>query len=171
MISMRKVSMLGAGLALSGALVWLYAQERPTFRIKVDMVVLSFTVTDSKDHYINGLKPSDFRIFEDGIPQKLNTFGEGNKPPVQILEDGDTRPLLASILLPPAAEPMPKAAPSYDPTPLSAPTFSCCSTPATICIADSSTPPTRSPISCAVLIEPIRWRSTLLAAICRVRRC
>ena len=64
------------------------AQDRPTFRVKVDMVVLSFQVTDSKGHYRNGLKPQDFRILEDGIPQKLNTFGEGNKPPLQIAPDG-----------------------------------------------------------------------------------
>jgi len=96
LISMRKILMLGTGLTLPGAMVWLYAQERPTFRIKVDMVVLSFTVTDSKNHYINGLKPGDVKIFEDGIPQKLNTFGEGNKPPLQILENGATRALLAS---------------------------------------------------------------------------
>ncbi len=81
--------MLGTALVLT-------AQERPTFRVKVDMVVLSFTVTDSKNHYINGLKPADFRISEDGIAQKINTFGEGNKPPVQVLENGTTRPLLAS---------------------------------------------------------------------------
>ena len=96
MISMRKISMLGGAIGLSGALMWLGAQERPTFRVKVDMVVLSFTVTDSKSHYINGLKPSDFRIYEDGIPQKLNTFGEGNKAPVQVLENGQTKPLLAA---------------------------------------------------------------------------
>jgi VWFA-related protein len=59
------------------------------------MVVLSFTVTDSKGHYITGLKPSDFRILEDGIPQKTSTFAEGDKPPLQILGDGSTRPLLA----------------------------------------------------------------------------
>src|ERR1041385_3374642 len=35
---------------------------------------------------------SDFRILEDNIPQKLNTFAEGNKPPLQIAEDGTTRP-------------------------------------------------------------------------------
>jgi Ca-activated chloride channel homolog len=64
------------------------AQDRPTFRVKVDMVVLSFQVTDGKGHYKNGLKPADFRILEDGIPQKLNTFAEGNKPPVQISPDG-----------------------------------------------------------------------------------
>jgi VWFA-related protein len=71
--------------------------EPPTFRVKVDMVVLSFTVTDSKGRYINGLKPTDFRILEDGIPQKLNTFSEGNRPPVQLLDDGvSTRPVVAS---------------------------------------------------------------------------
>ena len=83
-----------AGLAGLAAAAWLYAQERPTFRVKVDMVVLSFTVTDSKGHYINGLKPADFKISEDGIPQKMNTFGEGNKAPLQVLENGSTRPLL-----------------------------------------------------------------------------
>lgn len=72
-------------------------QERPTFRVKVDMVVLSFTVTDSKGHYINGLKPGDFKISEDSIAQKINTFGEGNKPPVQVLENGTVRPLVASV--------------------------------------------------------------------------
>src|SRR5271169_1134072 len=71
------------------------AQERPTFRVKVDMVVLSFQITDNKGHYINGLKPKDFRILEDGIPQKIGTFGEGSKPPVQVAEDGTIRQMPA----------------------------------------------------------------------------
>ena len=70
------------------------AQDRPTFRIKVDMVVLSFTITDNKGHYVNGLKPSDFRILEDGIPQKLTTFSEGNKPPVEVAADGTFKPIV-----------------------------------------------------------------------------
>jgi Ca-activated chloride channel homolog len=91
----------GAVAVLAGSLAVfspnLRAQEqRPTFRVKVDMVVLSFTVTDSKGHYINGLKPSDFRLTEDNIAQKINTFGEGNKPPVQLLDNGTTRPLAVS---------------------------------------------------------------------------
>ena len=52
------------------------------------MVVLSFTVTDSKGHYVNGLKPKDFRIMKTAILQKIATFAEGNKPPVQVMEDG-----------------------------------------------------------------------------------
>lgn len=92
---MRKTYLAAVFAALTGAAVWLAAQERPTFRVKVDMVVLSFTVTDSKGRYINGLKPQDFRILEDGIQQRVATFAEGNKPPVQILEDGTVRPLSA----------------------------------------------------------------------------
>jgi VWFA-related protein len=69
-------------------------QERPTFRVKVDMVVLSFTITDSKGRYVNGLKHTDFKVTEDGIVQRIATFAEGNKPPLQILDDGSTRPLI-----------------------------------------------------------------------------
>ena len=83
------LSLLGAGA--------LNAQERPstTFKVKVDMVVLSFTVTDSKGRYINGLKPNEFRVLEDGITQKVATFAEGSKPPLQVLPDGTTRPMIA----------------------------------------------------------------------------
>src|SRR5450759_3471927 len=68
--------------------------QRPIFRVKVDMVVLSFQVTDNKGHYINGLKPTDFRILEDGILQQIATFAEGAKAPLAVAEDGVTRPLL-----------------------------------------------------------------------------
>ncbi len=84
---------LTALMIAAATLVW--AQERPStvFRVKVDMVVLSFQVTDSKGRYITGLKPSDFRILEDGIPQKISTFAEGSRPAVQIADDGTARPI------------------------------------------------------------------------------
>ncbi len=72
------------------------AQDRPTFRVKVDLVVLSFTITDGKGHYINGLQPKDFRILEDSIPQKLSSFAEGNKPPLEVQADGSLRPMQVS---------------------------------------------------------------------------
>src|SRR5438309_4891768 len=84
------------GLTTAGAAV-LRAQDsgqRPVFRVKVDMVVLSFQVTDSKNHYINNLKPTDFRIYEDGILQKISTFAEGAKAPLAVGDDGATRPML-----------------------------------------------------------------------------
>src|SRR5262249_48238233 len=83
------------GIAAGGAI--LRAQDgspRTIFRVKVDMVVLNFTVTNNKGGYINGLKPIDFRIYEDGILQRLTTFAEGGKPPLAVNEDGTTRPLL-----------------------------------------------------------------------------
>jgi len=93
-LRLPKITVLSfVGLLGTGGLVWLSAQDRPTFRVKVDMVVLSFTVTDAKGKYINGLKPTDFRITEDGIAQKINTFGEGSRPPLQVMEDGTTRAL------------------------------------------------------------------------------
>ena len=68
-------------------------QDQTTFHVKVDMVVLGFTVTDQKGKYVNGIRPKDFRIYEDEIPQKLATFAEGNRAPLQVLEGGETRPL------------------------------------------------------------------------------
>jgi len=81
-------------MTTAGALLRAQDGQRPVFRVKVDMVVLSFQVTDSKNHYINGLKPTDFRIYEDGILQKVSTFAEGAKAPLAVGEDGSTRPLL-----------------------------------------------------------------------------
>lgn len=80
--------------AAGGTLLRAQEPQRPVFRVKVDMVVHSFQVTDSKNHYINGLKPADFRIFEDGIPQRIATFAEGANTPVAINADGTATPLL-----------------------------------------------------------------------------
>src|ERR1051325_4346789 len=82
-------------IALSAGAPVAFAQENRTIiRVNVDMVVLSFQVTDSKNHYINGLKPGDFRVYEDGILQKISTFAEGAKAPLAVNDDGTTRPLL-----------------------------------------------------------------------------
>lgn len=91
MRAFSKFTLAGTAGVLLATGAWLFAQERPTFRVKVDMVVLSFTVTDSKGRYVTGLKHKDFRVLEDGIAQKVSTFAEGNKPPVQVLEDGTTQ--------------------------------------------------------------------------------
>ncbi len=91
-----KWTWMGALAALGGAVLIAQESQRPLFRVKVDMVVLTFTVTDNRSRYINGLKPSDFRILEDGIVQKVATFSEGSKPAVQVLADGGTRPIVPS---------------------------------------------------------------------------
>ena len=78
-----------------GATFWVRAQDadQNTFHVKVDMVVLSFTVTDNKGKYVNGIKPRDFKVYEDDIPQKLNTFAEGNKAPMLVADNGELQPM------------------------------------------------------------------------------
>src|SRR6185312_7308838 len=94
-----RVGLVAGGLAaIGGGGLWLYGQEAadgrtPVFKSSVDLVVLSFTVTDNKGKYVNGLKPSDFRIMEDGIAEKISTFSEGNRPAMQILDDGTMKPM------------------------------------------------------------------------------
>jgi len=82
------------GVTAAGTVLRAQDGQRPIFRVKVDMVVLSFQVTDNKGHYVNGLKPTDFHIFEDGIPQQIATFAEGAKAPLAVGQDGSTKPLL-----------------------------------------------------------------------------
>jgi hypothetical protein len=65
------------GVTAAGAVLRAQDAPRTVFRVKVDMVVLSFQVTDNKGHYVNGLQPKDFKIFEDGILQSISTFAEG----------------------------------------------------------------------------------------------
>ena len=90
-----RFALLAGGLMATGGGIWLLAQEgkTPVFQSRVDLVVLSFTVTDSKGKYVNGLKPSDFRIMEDGIKEKLSTFSEGNRPAMEIQADGSLKAL------------------------------------------------------------------------------
>ena len=82
------------GMAAGATLLRAQDGQRPVFRVKVDMVVLSFQVQDSKNHYVNSLKPNDFRIYEDGILQKISTFASGTDAPVAVSVDGSTHPLL-----------------------------------------------------------------------------
>jgi len=73
----------------SGPGLWLAApQVMPdtVIRINVNMVQLEVAVTDKKGDYVSGLSPWDFQILEDGIPQKIATFGEENEAP-RSLED------------------------------------------------------------------------------------
>jgi Ca-activated chloride channel homolog len=88
----------GAIGVVAGGGFRLLAQDArtPVFRSKVDLVVLSFTVTDNKGKYVNGLKPSDFRILEDGIREKISTFSEGNRPAMQLMDDGTMKPVVPS---------------------------------------------------------------------------
>ncbi|MCU1269923.1 MAG: hypothetical protein JWN74_1217 [Acidobacteriaceae bacterium] len=60
--------------------------NQPEFRVTVNMVQLNVAVTDHKGNYITGLRPDDFEIHEDGLPEKIATFGEGDSPARKVLD-------------------------------------------------------------------------------------
>ena len=71
------------------------AQDDDASRIYVSVVLvqLNVAVTDDKGNYVTGLRPEDFQITEDKIPERLATFEEGNGPPIHLL-DASGKPTL-----------------------------------------------------------------------------
>jgi Ca-activated chloride channel homolog len=57
--------------------------QTPVFRSGASLVALNGTVTDGK-HFVGGLKPEDFQIFEDNVPQRVEFF-ETRKVPLDLI--------------------------------------------------------------------------------------
>jgi Ca-activated chloride channel family protein len=74
-------------------------------QVNVVLVQLSVAVTDSKGNYVRGLRPEDFVVTEDNIPEKLSTFEEGNEVPrkLQNVTKNDDRPM--NVITPAATLP------------------------------------------------------------------
>ena len=90
-ITFRSFSWTCSALCLSALLCLACAtkpQERVNsqIRVMVELVQLNVAVTDSRGEYVTGLQPGDFTVLEDGIPQKLATFAEGNEPTRRLVE-------------------------------------------------------------------------------------
>jgi VWFA-related protein len=85
---------------------WTLAQgSQPNIRVNVELVQLNVAVMDHKGNYVNSLRPSDFVVVEDGIPQRIATFGEGNEATRTLVDlgpDGKQRPA-APLPRPPQA--------------------------------------------------------------------
>ena len=66
----------------------------PNIQVNVELVQLNVAVMDQRGRYVSSLSPADFVVTEDGIPQKIATFGEGNGPTRSLLAmgSGSTRP-------------------------------------------------------------------------------
>jgi Ca-activated chloride channel homolog len=54
--------------------------DSQSIHVNVVLVQLNVAVTDRKGNYVSGLRPEDFAIVEDKIPEKTATFEEGNEP-------------------------------------------------------------------------------------------
>lgn len=63
--------------------------QSPDIHVVVNMVQLNVAVTDKNGHYLTGLKPKDFAIYEDGILEKQATFSEGDQPARHVGDNGE----------------------------------------------------------------------------------
>src|SRR5712692_3979626 len=50
------------------------AQERPTFKVQVDLVTNDIIVRDEKGNFIPDLKKDEFEIYEDGVKQDISSM-------------------------------------------------------------------------------------------------
>ena len=69
------------------------APEQGGFTLKVDvnLVLVEATVRDDKGRIANDLKPEDFRVFEDGVEQKITYFSRDELPlAVALVVDGSS---------------------------------------------------------------------------------
>ncbi len=93
----RNLTIANAGAGLSALLLLAGGPQFPAqddathLRVTVNLVQLNVAVTDSKGNYVSGLKPENFEITEDKIPQRVSTFEEGNGPAIHPGEKNDTQ--------------------------------------------------------------------------------
>jgi Ca-activated chloride channel homolog len=65
-------------------------EDSSRIRVSVVLVQLNIAVTDNKGNYVSGLRPEDFLITEDKIPEKTSTFEDGNGPTLRLAEGGQS---------------------------------------------------------------------------------
>src|SRR5437868_1776153 len=79
-------------LAILAILVPASAQQNsePTFKVDVKLVNVFVTVTDQQGAPIGNLTKSDFKLSEDGVPQKIAVFSKESQLPLSIVLAIDT---------------------------------------------------------------------------------
>lgn len=60
--------------------------------VNVVLVQLNVAVTDKKGNYVRGLKPSDFLVTEDNIPESISSFEEGGEVAASLSSPGSATP-------------------------------------------------------------------------------
>src|ERR1043165_2253281 len=56
------------------------ADQDDVVRVNTDLVVLNATVLGRDGKFLRGLKAGDFHVFEDGVEQKISSFGAEETP-------------------------------------------------------------------------------------------
>ncbi len=61
-------------------------QEQPTtsIRVQVNEVIVPVTVTDEKGKFVSNLKAADFRVLDEGRPQRIRFFSHEQKQPIVV---------------------------------------------------------------------------------------
>ncbi len=68
-------------------------QAPPTIRVPVNLVVVPVTVKDSRNQLVGDLRRDEFRIFDDGVEQRITLFSVETAPlSVVIAVDNDLKP-------------------------------------------------------------------------------
>jgi Ca-activated chloride channel family protein len=56
------------------------AGEDDKISVETNLVVVNVTITDMRDRFVSGLKPSEFSVLEDQVPQKIVSFSYEETP-------------------------------------------------------------------------------------------
>ena len=101
-------SWLAAALLLgTGARTVAQDDNLGRIRVNVNLVQLNVAVTDRKGDYVTGLRPEDFTISEDKIPEKIATFEEGTESTLTLTDAPGTDEKSAGASSQEAATPAP----------------------------------------------------------------
>src|SRR5512142_2458728 len=80
------------------------AQDDSRILVNVVLVQLNVAVTDRKGNYVSGLKPEDFVITEDKIPERISTFEEGNEPARRLVLSGPGGKMVSQVIAPDSSD-------------------------------------------------------------------
>jgi len=72
------------------------AAPEGTIKVDVRQVLVPVVVTDREGHHITGLKQSDFKVFEDGVEQKITAFNVESSGLPETAIPGKTEPSLVA---------------------------------------------------------------------------
>ncbi len=75
----RRLTIVVLALAVVGGAA-AAQQDRPAFRVGVDIVSLNVTVTDGTSRYVTDLDQPEFHVFDDGIKQEVTFFSRREQP-------------------------------------------------------------------------------------------
>lgn len=78
----------GVVLLMGGAAPQAPQLSSSPIQVNVVLVQLNIAVTDRKGHYVSGLHPQDFAVYEDKIPENIAWFEEGDQSGRRMIKVG-----------------------------------------------------------------------------------